>query len=605
MKTNKCCMAVTLIAILVFFQSCANTSTPPSGGPKDTLAPVLLKVIPDSNKTNFPRKGGKVELRFNEYVVLKDPTKLVYLSPPQKKMLQTKIKSKSIIVTFPEELDSATTYSINFSSAIADNNEGNLFYPYVYPFSTGNNLDTMIHSGMILDYKTLLPIDNVVAAYYKDNIPDSILYKKYPSAIAKSDKWGYYVVRYLKNEPYKIIAFKDDNNNYLYDPGSELVGFIDSLVTPVKPLKKGMKEIEYVNVKDTVRALSRPYENVLYMFKEISGNQYIKSSGRPQRKMAYITFGSPNVRIDSMGFRGIDSSKFLTQFNLTRDSLVLWIKDTLFSPPDTLFYDLNYYKTDTLNKLVLTRESVKLISVTKKRTVEDLRKSSKNKDQDAKNEKRKDLLDLKIEADPSMIEQIGFKFIFPSLPVKMKLDSIKLVSTSPKGIRNPEEYLFVRDSIENLWYYLKFKNKVLPGYTYMLDIPKNCFTDVYRNTNDSINISVILPNTDRLSKLTLNISGTQGSHVVELTNQTRDKVFRSFKIVRDTTLVFPYIQPGIYSVRITQDLNGNGILDTGSLSERRQPEKVRLLTLPNGKSLIEFKEGMELEQNVNLKEIFK
>ena len=122
MKTNRCYMAVLLIAILVFFQSCANTSTPPSGGPKDTLAPVLLKVIPDSNKTNFPRKGGKVELRFNEYVVLKDPMKLIYLSPPQKKMLQTKIKGKSIIVTFPEELDSASTYSINFSSAIADNN---------------------------------------------------------------------------------------------------------------------------------------------------------------------------------------------------------------------------------------------------------------------------------------------------------------------------------------------------------------------------------------------------------------------------------------------------------------------------------------------------
>lgn len=115
----------------------------------------------------------------------------------------------------------------------------------------------------------------------------------------------------------------------------------------------------------------------------------------------------------------------------------------------------------------------------------------------------------------------------------------------------------------------------------------------------------MLPNTDKLAQLTLNITGTNGSHVVELTNQTRDKVFRTYKILKDTVLVFPYIQPGIYNIRITQDLNGNGILDTGNLLERKQPEMVRLVTLSNGNSLIELKEGIELEQSVNLKEIFK
>ncbi|NCB98686.1 MAG: hypothetical protein EOM36_10055, partial [Bacteroidia bacterium] len=144
MKTNKILASVLLIAFIAAAYSCANTSTPPSGGPKDTLSPVLIKVLPDSNKTNFPRSGGKVELRFNEYVVIKDAVKYIYLSPPQKKMLETKIKGKSVVVTFPEELDSAVTYSINFSSSISDNNEGNPFYPYVYPFSTGATIDTMI-----------------------------------------------------------------------------------------------------------------------------------------------------------------------------------------------------------------------------------------------------------------------------------------------------------------------------------------------------------------------------------------------------------------------------------------------------------------------------
>ncbi|MEA5006033.1 MAG: Ig-like domain-containing protein [Rikenellaceae bacterium] len=605
MKTNKIQALILFIAVIAAAHSCANTSTPPSGGPKDTLAPVLLKVLPDSNKTLFPRKGGKVELRFDEYVVIKDAIKYVYLSPPQKKMLETKIKGKSVVVTFPEELDSATTYSINFSSSISDNNEGNLFYPYVYPFSTGSTIDTMVQSGTVMNYKTLLPIENVLVGYYTD-IPDSSISKTYPSVMTKSDKWGYYIARYLKSSPYRVIAFKDDNNNNLYDSGSELVGFLDSLQTPILPLTKGMKETEYVMVKDTLKAMSRPYENVLYMFKEVSGIQYIKDSKRPQRRMAYITFGAPGVRIDSMGFRGIDSSKVLSQFNITKDSLVLWIKDTLMIVPDTMYFDIKYYKTDTLKKLVLERESVKLISVTKKRSSQDIKLSSgKNKQSEEKKEKRKDLLELKIEAEPSMIEQLGYKLIFPALPVKIKVDSIKLLSLSPKGIKGEEEYTFVKDSVENLWYYVRFKNKVLPGFTYTLSIPEKTFTDVYRYTNDSIDVPVILPNTDKLAQFTLNITGTNGSHVVELTNQTRDKVFRTYKILNDTVLVFPYIQPGIYNIRITQDLNGNGILDTGNLIERRQPEKVRLMTLPTGKSLIELKEGMEIEQSVNLKEIFK
>jgi len=606
MRINKIPALILSLAMLAGASSCANTSTPPSGGPKDTLAPVLLKILPDSNRTGFPRKDGKVELRFDEYVVVKDAVKLIYLSPPQKKMLETKIKGRSIVVTFPEELDSATTYSINFSSSISDNNEGNLFYPYVYPFSTGDKLDTLVQSGMVMNYKTLLPMENVLVGYYK-NLPDSSIYTTYPSVMSKSDKWGYYTARYLQNVPYRVIAFKDENNNNLYDPGTELVGFLDSLVKPSLPLQKGMKEIEYINIKDTLKALARPYEKVFYLFKEKSGNQYIKDSKRPQRRMAYITFGAPDVRIDSMGFRGIDSSKVLSQFNITRDSLVLWIKDTLTNVPDTLFFNLKYYKTDTLKNLVLDRETVKLVSVTKKRTAQNDTRLSPGKEKPARDQKeqRRDLMELKIEADPSMIEQIGYKLIFPALPVKMMLDSVILESTSPKGIKAIEEYTFAKDTVESLWYYVRFKRKVLPGFTYTLKIPEKVFTDVYRFTNDSSATPVILPNTDKLASLSLNITGTKGSHVVELVNQTRDKVFRSYKILSDTTLVFPYIQPGIYNVRITQDLNGNGILDVGNLIEGIQPEKVRLLQLPTGKNLIELKEGLELEQNINLNEIFK
>jgi hypothetical protein len=82
-------------------------------------------------------------------------------------------------------------------------------------------------------------------------------------------------------------------------------------------------------------------------------------------------------------------------------------------------------------------------------------------------------------------------------------------------------------------------------------------------------------------------------------------VFRSYKILYDAALDFPYLEPGRYSIRIFRDVNGNGILDSGNIQERKQPEKVRLFTLPSGSNILELKEGMELEQKIDLKEIFK
>jgi len=591
-----------LFIILVFLiYSCANTSTPPTGGSKDTIPPTLVKVIPDSNSINFLVKGGDIELKFNEYVILQDPVKYIYLSPPQIKKPVTKIRGKSIIVTFAEPLDSSITYSLHFGNSIADNNESNLLNPYVYSFSTGSAIDSMMCSGVLLDSRTLLPLEHIVIGFYS-NISDTALYKKFPAAIAKSDKWGYFVVRNLKKIPYRVFAFKDGNGNNMYNPENEEVAFYDSLIVPSKVMKKDLPELLYVDMKDTSKALARPSQIDLYLFKEKSLKQYIKDKKRLEKKMAFITFAAPDVKIDSMGFRGIDSAKTIKQFNITKDSLVLWINDTLIKLPDTLVFDIKYYKTDSLNNLVLTQENFKMIAPKPKKI--DIA-SKKNYGSSYEKPPRADLLNFKIEAEPSQIEQQGFKLLFPAPLVRIKLDSLMLISKTPKGVTKKESYLMQKDTMENRLYYVYPNIRLLEGYEYILKIPEGAFKDVYGYTNDSSATSIVLPNSEKLCKLTLNISGSDGSYVVELTNQTRDKVYRSFKIVKDTKLDFPYIQPGKYNIRVTQDLNGNGILDPGNISLKKQPEKVRLYLLPNGSTVIDFKEGIDLEQNINLKEIFK
>lgn len=600
MKNRVIILYLLLLVVIFGSDSCANTSLPPSGGPRDTIPPVLLKVVPDSNIVAFPREKGSVELRFDEYIQLKDPAKNIFLSPPQKKRVETKIKGKSLIVSFPGKLDSARTYSLHFGTSIADNNEGNQFYPYVFAFSTGSHIDSMMQSGIVMDSRTLLPAEAVTVGYYSD-LSDSAVYNVFPDAMAKSDKWGYFVVRNLKPLPYQVFAFKDENGNNLFDPDNELVAFRDSLSVPTSVMKKESEELVYVDLKDTTKALARPSETELYLFREQSAVQYIRDSKRPERRFCYIKFGAPDVVIDSMGFREIDSSGVLKQFNIARDSLALWIADTLFRVPDTLYFNISYYKSDSLGNPALEREEIKFIAKKEKPVAQTRREEAAR----GVTLPRIDLMKLKIEAAGDMIEQDGFVFVFPAPPVAMNLDSVILESKSPRGIKNIEKYRFERDTLDLTRYFLRPVNEIQPGYDYRLTVKKAAFKDLYLFTNDSLESVVSLPNSDRLAKLTLEISGTSGSYLVELTNQTRDKLFRGHRIDRDTSVVFPYIKPGKYNVRITEDINGNGVLDTGSVILKKQPEKVRLYSLPGGSSVIEFKEGMELIQSVDLKEIFR
>lgn len=155
-------LTVIMLAIYCMHSSsCANTHGTPSGGPKDTIPPVVVKMLPDSNAINFPVSKGKITITFNEYVQLKEPSKNIILSPPQKKRPKTSIKGKSIVVTFEEPLDPNTTYSLNFGNSIVDNNESNPLPFFTYTFSTGGSIDTMMLSGSVYDYTTLLPVEGL------------------------------------------------------------------------------------------------------------------------------------------------------------------------------------------------------------------------------------------------------------------------------------------------------------------------------------------------------------------------------------------------------------------------------------------------------------
>lgn len=179
--------------VVLFSPSCANTTTPPSGGPKDTIPPVIRKMEPMSGAVNVPRHKTRLEFTFDEYVVVKDP-KSLFLSPPLSKAPKYKISGKSVIISFEEDLDSAKTYVLDLTNAIGDNNEGNMFPGFSLVFSTGERIDSMMITGSVVDCNSLKPLKGATVMLYKDQA-DSAIFLHRPDAAVKTDEWGFFCLR--------------------------------------------------------------------------------------------------------------------------------------------------------------------------------------------------------------------------------------------------------------------------------------------------------------------------------------------------------------------------------------------------------------------------
>lgn len=584
---------VIILAMMIFADSCANTTTPPSGGPKDTIPPIITKMFPAPGSINVPRSKSKIILEFNEYVVVKDP-KSLFLSPPLEKTPKFKLQGKAVVVTFESDLDSAKTYTLDVTNAIADNNEGNWFPGYTLVFSTGDRIDSMMVTGTVQDCNTLKPLKGATVMLYKDHA-DSALFLHRPDAAVKTDEWGYFCLRNIQDTVYRLYAIIDENNNNIYEPETEKVAFIDTLITPLIKVNDSLPELQKYDMKDTASCLARKTEYELNIFREKPSKQMIVNKERIGERTAYITFMAPNAQIDSIWITGIPNEKLITQFNIMKDSLEIWVNDPK-EQPDTFFLNVKYMKTDSLGLLNSFTEEVRLTKPKKSLAAKSSKKDVKKEDTTAV---------FTLEAKPETVEQYGFVFEFKYPLVEDAFDSLTFRYLNPKQQEFKEKYTVERDSLNLRKYVVRPNVDLLPGYEYFLKVPHRKFIDINGFYNDSTEVKVTLPNDDKLSSMSLVLSNVQNKYIIDLLNEKRDKVLRSYIIDTDTTLPFPYLKAGKYSIRITEDVNRNGIVDTGNLLEHKQPEKVLFYKLQDGTFLIDIPEMTELEQSIDLAEMFK
>ena len=582
-----------ILGLTMFSHSCSNTTTPPSGGPKDTIPPLITKLYPLDGQINVPRQKTKLVLTFNEYVTVKDP-KSLFLSPPLEKAPKFKLQNKSVVVYFENDLDSNKTYTLDVTNAIADNNEGNMFPGYTLVFSTGDKIDSMLVTGIVQDCNTLKPIKGATVMLYKDHA-DSAVFLHRPDAAVKTDDWGFFCLRNIQDTVYRMYAIIDDNNNNIYEPETEKIAFIDTAFRPVVKVTDSLPELQKYDMKDTVCCLARNQEYELNIFREKPTKQMIVNKERVGERTAYITFMAPYAQIDSIWIKGVPQNRLITQFNLQQDSLEIWVNDPK-PQPDTLFLNVKYMKTDTLGVLNSFTEEVKLPKPKKSLVAKTARKDIKKEDTTAV---------FTVEAKPETVEQYGFVVEFKYPLVQNAFDSLGFKSINPRQQENAEKYSVRQDTLNLRKYIITPAEKLQPGFEYILKMPHRKFKDINGFYNDSLEVKVTLPKDDKLSTMLLNMNNVENKYIVDLLDEKRSNILRSYIIDKDQTLIFPYLKTGKYSIRITEDLNRNGLVDTGNVLEHRQPEKVRFYKLEDGETLIDIPEMTELEQDIDVADMFK
>ena len=534
-----------VLGSMVFSHSCANTTTPPSGGPKDTIPPVIVKLYPYPGTKNIPVHKTQLEFTFDEYVVVKDQQS-IFLSPPMEKPPKYKMKGKTMVVYFESDLDSNRTYTLDLTNAVADNNEGNMFPGYNLAFSTGSDVDSMYITGIVQDCNTLMPVKGATVMLYKDQA-DSAVFLQRPVAAGKTDDWGYFCIRNIQDTVYRLYAITDINYDNKYDATSEQVAFSDSLVRPVNRIRDSVPELYKYLMTDTLACMARKTEYTLSLFKETPSTQMIDNFERVGERTAYITFMAPYAEIDSIWIKGVPHEKLITQFNIKRDSLEIWVNDPA-PQPDTLYLNVDYMKTDTLGNLVPFVEEIKLVKPKELTVRKSARKDIKKEDTTAV---------FSVDAKPENVEQNGYIVEFKYPLVESAFDSVTFRYLNPRQQETKGKFTVTQDSLNLRKYVIRPIDKFLPGYEYFLKIPGHKFKDINGFYNDSLEVKVMLPNDETLSTLSVNMMNVRNKYIVDLLDEKRSDVLRKYIIENDQTLVFPYLKAGKYSIRLTEDVNRN------------------------------------------------
>ena len=521
-----------LFAALVL-ASCANRGVGPQGGPKDSIPPVPVKSEPENGAVNFT--GRRIEITFNEYLQLDNIGNNLLMSPPQQRPPDVRARGKRLIIQFADSLRDSTTYTLDFGDAVCDFTEKNPLHNYTFGFSTGPTIDTLETCGRVYWAENLNPVRDIIVGIH-DNPDDSAFTTQPFLRIARSDSAGYFRICNMKDGRYRMYAVDDVMRDYRLTAG-EALAFIENEVGP----------------GDTTN---------LFLFKEQQQRLYLQRTLREQQHRIQILFSTspdslPQIRplLDSTELH------YHTQYSRLGDTVTLWLLDSSSIKQDSLFFEVQFRRTDSIYHLEWATDTVRAIWRAPRLTA---------KAQEAlarKNRNRK--VTLKSNASKTFEIYDTLRIISTTPLAVIQREAIHLVEKIDTVYKDVPFELASHDSIPME---LLLPAKLEPAKKYELRLDSGALVDVYGITHDKVTFALTLKSVEDYSTINVKMTNCPSAARIQILNKN-DKVIRELPAEPAGTL-FKYLRPDGYYIRMYIDLDGDGKWTTGSWEERRQPEPV-------------------------------
>ena len=569
--------------LVIIGYSCASMGTP-DGGPYDEMPPKFVGSSPKLHAVNT--KNKKLELEFDEFIKLEKAAEKVVVSPPQLDQPEIKVVGKKVVIELIDTLKDSTTYTIDFSDAIVDNNEGNPMGHFTYSFSTGASIDTMEVSGIVLNAADLEPIKGIQVGLHK-NLNDTAFTKLPFDRVSRTDSRGHFSIRGVAPGKYRIYALMDGNQNYLFDSKTEAIAFSDSIIIPsMMPATRQDTIWKDTLTIDTIKTVGytrfMPDDIILRVFKEENTRQYFSRSQRDKENHFILKFSAKADTLPTLkGLNFDEKDAFVIEPNAGNDSICYWIKDSLVYQMDTLEIQMDYLYTDSLNQLVPKTDTIYLANKLTRAQKEKLAK--KEAEEKEKERKKKEKKGEKIEPEPTPFLKMNVDapsafdinknilLTFEEPVVRIDTSAIRVnVKEDTLWVKTP--FLFVADSVIPRQYEILASWE--PEKEYQLQIDSAAIIGLYGLHSNKVEQTLKVKKQDEYGTLLLNLPGVEQSCIVELMDNS-GKVLRQQAVTPEGTADFYYLAPNTkYYIRMFNDRNGNKVWDTGVFEKGIQPEEV-------------------------------
>ncbi len=500
--------------VMAFWQ-CAKRGSP-SGGPKDTTPPKLVKAEPENFTTNF--KAKKIRLYFDELIKLQDVQNQLVVSPPFKNAAEISPQgtaSKYVEVIIKDTLRENTTYTINFGQSIQDNNEGNPNSFLSYVFSTGDYLDSLTLSGAVKDAINRKADEFISVMLYEmdSTYNDSTIYKEPPLYITNTgDSLPFFELKNLKAGKYALFGLKDVNKNNMFDQAQDKIGFIEDTITiPTDSIYLLNLFQEELNYKASVPSLVAK-NKIIFGFQGDYGDINIET----------LTSLPDSVKTTMLKERD-------------KDTMNYWFTPTDL---DSIIFVVQNDKVQALDTFTVKMRNLPL-----------------------------DSLKLSTSASGKFNFEDTFSILANTPIAAVDTSNISLnVSDSI-----PASYTYVLDTLKNK---IDFDFEVEPNQSYSFSFLPGAITDFFGTQNDTLAYNLSTGSFADYGNLRMVLGGDVAYPViVQLTNE-KGEVQREIIASESQIFEFNNLDPGNYVARVILDKNGNGKLDTGNYLKKIQPEKV-------------------------------